>query len=383
MTRQNAYEREMKVLKAVERMKKDGIYFDGNKFQKTLPALKAREDSYKKDICRDLGSDINIASPEQLKVCLKNRGYNINDTSDGILAQLESKDPVFRKIREWRKLEKIISCGQSILEQVHGDGRLHPNWISIGAKTGRMSCKDPNVQSFSWLMRKLCTALHNRMMVSGDYKQIELCIAAEIIHDENMCRDIENKIDIHEKITKILLKKDTITDKERSEVKACVFGVLYGMGPQGIQNKVASQFGRYMTLDEAIEFRTTFLNLYPGIQEWHKVQKGAEKIVSLGGRVWTNINKPPEEGWINRYNYPIQSSGAEGLKEALILLESKLPIEWRLCAAVHDEILLEVPETCAEDAEALLRSCMECGMKQLLKRIPVMVKTKISEFWEK
>ena len=82
-----------------------------------------------------------------------------------------------------------------------------------------------------------------------------------------------------------------------------------------------------------------------------------------------------------RLNLPIQGSAAEGLKEALALLVNSIKETWKLVAIVHDEILLEVPTDDAEEAKEVLENCMIEGMKKIIKDIPVIVETSISNNW--
>ena len=82
-----------------------------------------------------------------------------------------------------------------------------------------------------------------------------------------------------------------------------------------------------------------------------------------------------------RLNLPIQGSAAEGLKEALALLVNSIKETWKLVAIVHDEILLEVPTDDAEEAKEVLENCMIEGMKKIIRDIPVIVETSISNNW--
>ena len=82
-----------------------------------------------------------------------------------------------------------------------------------------------------------------------------------------------------------------------------------------------------------------------------------------------------------RLNLPIQGSAEEGLKEALALLVEKMKDSWRLVAVIHDEILLEVPEDEAEEAKKILESCMVEGIKTIVKDIPIIVDSSVSNNW--
>lgn len=103
----------------------------------------------------------------------------------------------------------------------------------------------------------------------------------------------------------------------------------------------------------------------------------------MGGRYWSGNTSELSKGAISRFNYPIQASGAEGLKEALALLMDQKPSHWKLVGAVHDEIILEVPIQEAEKAAQLLNQAMTEGMQKLVKTVPVLVESTISRYWKK
>ena len=99
--------------------------------------------------------------------------------------------------------------------------------------------------------------------------------------------------------------------------------------------------------------------------------------MSLGGRRWQGSNLTMTQ----RLNLPIQSSAAEGLKEALAILINNMKPSWKLVAIVHDEIVLEVNEDEAIEAKEVLETSMELGMKKIIKDIPIIVDSSISNNW--
>lgn len=82
-----------------------------------------------------------------------------------------------------------------------------------------------------------------------------------------------------------------------------------------------------------------------------------------------------------RLNFPIQGSAAEGLKEALALLVDNMKPSWKLVAIVHDEIVVEVSEEEAEEAKKVLETSMKLGMEKIIKDIPIIVDSSISNNW--
>ena len=381
---EQVYERELAALPAVIRLCRDGIAFDRQAWQADLAQYTQHRDSLEKEIKAELQTGINLASPKQLLDCLRNRGLPVQSTNDESLAVFESEMPVLSKLRKWRELNKLCtSFGRELLSSVNNTGRIHASWKLIGTVTGRMTCRDPNLQQVPHVLRKYFRAPKGRVLVIADYSQIELRVAAELAQDGVMLKAFKKGEDLHAKTAKMILKKQDVTKEERQVAKTANFGLIYGMTGKGLQVRVKTLYGLDLPEQEAEAFRQGFFKLYPGIRQWQETQIETGEVRTKGGRVWWDLPKPPDYGWRNRLNYPVQGTAAEGLKEALVLLIKKLSAEWKLVAVVHDEVVLEVPEAKAEEAEGLLQDCMVSGMRRLLTLVPVVVAVAVSETWLK
>jgi DNA polymerase I-like protein with 3'-5' exonuclease and polymerase domains len=386
---QSVCDREMRALPSVIRLQSDGFYFDCESWSSDLSERIHAKESLESEIKASLVSDINLASPAQLLACLKNRGFaDLKDTSDNTLALIEDTipkmQPVIKKLRDWRELNKLVTTyGQTLLDAVDGDGRIHPNFRLIGTVTGRMSCNGPNLQQVPPELKKYFKAPKGRKLVIADYSQIELRVAAELSRDKVMIEALHAGEDLHTKTAKLVLRKAEILKEERQLAKGINFGLVYGMSAFGLHRTLKTGYGIDISNAESEQFRNRFLESYPGIRRWHEGQVSRHKISSCGGRSWKDLPQPMKAGWRHRLNYPVQATGAEGLKEALALLIESLPDEWKLVNVVHDEIVLEVPEAEADRAADLVRKCMIDGMKRLLESVPVDVTVTIADAWAK
>jgi DNA polymerase I-like protein with 3'-5' exonuclease and polymerase domains len=377
----NVYRRELRALPAIIRLQIDGMPFDAVAWRQELQSIKAQRDEVYNEFCMVEKSLINLGSPKQLKDFFwVHYGTELESTDDETLALLESTYPCIIKIRRWRELSKLISSFGEELIQKTVNGRLYPSWRLIGATTGRMSCKEPNLQQVPRPLRKYFKASSGHCLVIADYSQIELRIVAELAGEKIMLEAYRNGGDLHTLTAQMITGKSSITKDERQVAKACNFGLIYGMGGKGLQTYAKTSYGVDMSDAEAETFRDAFFRRYVGIKTWQERQQRASEIRTMGGRVWRDI---PDKQYRNRFNYPVQGTGAEGLKESMALIAHSLPDEWKLCAIVHDEIVLEVPETDAELARAYLTACMKTGMERLLKVVPVEVDCKINDRWEK
>ncbi len=375
------YTRELRALPAIIRMQVDGMPFDAASWSQELQSIKTQRDDLYNEFALTEKSLINLGSSQQVKDFFWNHyGLDLESADDEALALYEEKYPCIVKIREWRRLSKLLSSFGEELIQKSVNGRLYPSWRLIGATTGRMSCKEPNLQQVPRILRKYFKASPGHRLVIADYSQIELRIVAELAQEKIMLEAYRNGGDLHTLTAQMVTGKSTITKDERQVAKACNFGLIYGMGSEGLRTYAKTSYGVNMTETEAKTFRDAFFHRYAGIKIWQEKQQRASEIRTMGGRVWRDI---PDKQYRNRFNYPVQGTGAEGLKEAMGILIKGLPDEWKLCAVVHDEIVLEVPEADAEQARAYLVACMKTGMERLLKVVPVEADCKISNTWEK
>jgi len=382
-----AARRERRALPAIIRLQRDGMPFDAESWKQALQSYIEQRDRLAGEIKRELMTAINLASPAQLKACVNNRGIPLKNTNDETLAMFEADFPLLARIRQWRELHKLTTgYGEELLKKhVAADGRIYGNWRLIGATTGRMSCGNPNLQQVPHVLRPYFKAPEGRKLVIADYSQIELRVAAEIANCKPMIEAFEKGDDLHRKTAALILGKpaDQVTKEERQIAKAANFGLIYGMTSQGLQARAKTAYGLDMTDEQANLFREGFFRLYPQMRIWQNKQKRSKEISTLGGRRWTNLPEPPNYGWRNRLNYPVQGTAAEGLKESLALIMQDLPGDWRLCAVVHDEIVLEVMEGEAEQAAEWLRQKMIEGVRRLIKRVPVEVDVVVSQTWQK
>ena len=134
-----------------------------------------------------------------------------------------------------------------------------------------------------------------------------------------------------------------------------------------------------VSLEQARKYSLQFLEVYPQVQRLQDRLLQSVAVRSLGGRRWESERLTLTQ----RPNYPIQGSAADGLKEALILMNEQLRSNWRICAIIHDEIVLEIPEQDAEEAKEVLEFCMITGMKKIINHVPVEVEATIQDYWTK
>ncbi|WDL99191.1 DNA polymerase [Alicyclobacillus sp. ALC3] len=376
-------ERETRALTALIRMQSDGILFDYEGWTSELDRYVASAQALQEDIRAKLECpELNLGSSVQLKSALLSVGVNVSSTKQEELAKFGYASPVVEMVLRHKKALKILSAyGDKLLRRIGSDGRLRGDWRLLGTVTGRSTCSNPNLQGLPKTAKRFCVAEPGWSIVTADFSQIELRVLAELSGDPEMLQSFRDGKDLHRKTAaKVFAKsEEDVTDRERQAGKVINFGLVYGMTAFGLRNKLSAQEGLSITLEQAERFRNDYFELYPGVLRFQDTMLRSSRVKSLGGRHWDS--KALKE--IMRFNYPIQSTAAEGFKESLILLNDRMPGHWRLIAAIHDELVVEVPEQEVERAEQLLQDCMTTGMGCLVTGVPIEVDVNAGAHWIK
>ena len=334
---------------------------------------------------RDKSKPMNWNAHQQVKTVLNALGLGVQNVLADTLGMKKDKHSLVPLILERKKLEKWTSSyGSSWSRYVSEiDHRIHPKWNQLGAATGRMSCGSPNLQQIpnNDLQRDCFKPAAGKVYIKADYGQIELRVIAHIAKDKRMTKAFREGKDLHEETALLLTGKEDISDiseEERGLAKAVNFGLIYGMGAPALATYAKSRFQVELTQEDAIKFRKQFFDAYVGIRKWHNTQsKVTETRTELG-----RVRNVAYESRNVKFNSPVQGTAADGIKEALALLyesPERKKFNANLVMAVHDDILLEVPEEYAEPAKEWLEHCMKKGMRKFIPDIPITVSASITK----
>jgi DNA polymerase I len=302
--------------------------------------------------------------------------------------EYKDKSKMIGLFLEYRRVTKAIQSFLSPIPQYisAATGRLHPSYYQLGAYSGRFSCGNPNIQQIprGKEFRDCFIPGNGCKLIIADYSQIELRVAAEIAQDNTMLEAYMQNMDLHALTASLIANKpiENISKQERQAAKAVNFGLIYAMGARGLQGYAKSVYGVDLSLKEAELFKSRFFNAYKGIAKWHDRMKrasGMRESRTLSGR---RILFSEQPGITALLNMPVQGTAADIVKRALGML---VPVTYRLggsiVATVHDEILLEVPESAAEEASHELKRIMEAAGAYYLKKVPVVAETLIADSW--
>ncbi len=365
-----------------------------------------------------VGHEFNLRSPQQLGQALfsdqglklpatgikrtKAGGYS---TAAGVLEDLalrvkgldEHQNDALQAILAYRRLHKLQSTYvDALLAQLPKDSaRVHTSFNQAGAATGRMSSNNPNLQNIpirteeGRRLRRAFVAPAGCVLVTADYSQIELRVLAHVSGDRRLVQAFEDDQDIHA-ITAAELFAVPLTDvsqEQRSLAKTINFATIYGVSAFGLSSRTD------MSRTEADEFLDRYFMTYPKVdrylQETRELATTHGYVETLTGRkrMFPELQNPSlpkqQRHAIERaaINAPIQGGAADIIKVAMINLEHELAargLQSMLILQVHDELVLEVPDTEKDTVGALTRQTMESAFQL---KVPLKVDVKIGTNW--
>lgn len=362
------------------------------------------------DIINDLQQQIyghadqefNISSPAQLADILFNklnlpkegikRGKTGYSTAASELEKLRSVHPVIELISQYREVTKLKNTYIDILpKQVDANSRLHTTFALTIAQTGRLSSNDPNLQNIpvrTNLGRRIRTAFEaapEQVLVSADYSQFELRIAAYLCGDQNLIDQFNKDIDVHTATAAEVYGRETedVTKNMRRAAKAVNFGIMYGQGPHGLVQTTGMSYAEAKTfIDKYFEVRPKLKDYIKSVQDQARNQGYVETL--FGRRrptpdVHSSNFVVREAAMRAAVNMPFQGTAADIMKMAMIAVDKKLAgTDCKILLQIHDSILVECPKSLADKTAKILKDTMENVVK-----LPVhfTVDTAIGDNW--
>ena len=396
---------EMPLIPVLAKMEMRGIRVDNRAISKLSSSLKKEIIKLEKKIYDMAGCEFNINSPSQLsrilfeKLGLKGKirktGKGALSTAASELDKLTDEHAVIPLILQYRELQKLKT---TYIEPFPGfigpDGRLHTTYNQTGAATGRLSSQDPNLQNvpirteLGQEFRKAFTAEKGRKLVSFDYSQLELRIAAHMSGDKIMTAVFERGEDIHTRTAAEIFDvlPDKVTAAMRRKAKVLNFGILYGMGVLGFQR--AAKVSR----EEAKGFIERYMAEFSGIAEYvEKIKSEAREngyVKTIFGRrrniLEINSKMPQLLSQAERIavNSPIQGSAADLIKLAMIQIQELLEVTYKdsvhMLLQIHDELLFEMDPEVVNEASGNIKKIMENVYEF---DVPIVADVKIGNNW--
>ena len=383
----NIYEKiDKPLIKVLSSMEELGIKVNENYLKELSDSFIKHALKLEKQIYKITGKEFNIGSPKQLGEILfiemkipggKKTKTGTYSTDSGILEELSLQGyKVAKLVLDWREVSKLRSTYTDALqEQIDfSTKRVHTSYATATTLTGRLSSNDPNLQNIpirtdkGKQIRNAFVAENNYKLVSLDYSQIELRLAAEISKDENFISAFINNEDIHSSTAKEIFNifdKD-LTSEHRRKAKAINFGILYGISPYGLAKQLS------ITNSEAKIYIESYFKRFPKIKDYMNYAINFAKtnnyVETIFGRRCNikgiNDKNFAVRGFAERQsiNAPIQGTAADIIKLSMIELYKYIEnkkLNARILLQVHDELIFEIKNSDVEESVSIIKTIME------------------------
>ena len=269
--------------------------------------------------------------------------------------------------------------------------RLHPSFNQAGTSTGRLSSNDPNLQNIPVRtenrnhIRKAFESSNGYVLMSADYSQIELRVLAHLSEEPGLLKAFNSNEDIHESTAKTIYQTNEISKEQRRVAKILNFGVIYGLGPDGVSRQTD------LSRSQGKEFIDIYFGKYPGIKNYiNNVINFAKKnmyVETLTKRrrlipeINSNTFQVRNSSERMAINMPIQGTAADVIKIAMININSELKnkdLLSKMIIQVHDELIFEVPKEEIFLMESMLRETMGSALKL---KVPLSVDISYADNW--
>ena len=384
---------ELPLCAVLARMEHRGFLVDGKALAAFGQDMAEKITELEQRIYDQAEEPFNINSPKQLGTVLFEKmqlphgkktktGWS---TNADVLEKLRWQAPIVADVLEYRQYAKLKSTyADGLLKVIDPDGRIRTSFQMTVTATGRLSSTEPNLQNIpartevGSRIRGMFVAAPGNVLVDADYSQVELRLLAHISGDETMQQAFLSGEDFHTlTAAKVFhVAPEEVTGQMRSRAKAVNFGIVYGISAFSLAQDIG------VSVAEAKEYMERYFDTYRGVKRYMEqvVEKAREQ-----GYVETIMHRRralPELKSSNfnmrsfgervALNMPIQGTAADIMKLAMVRVEQRLKQEGlaaKLIMQVHDELIVECPETEKETVERLLEEEMG-GVAHLAVPLP-------------
>ncbi len=395
---------ELPLIPVLMEMETTGVCIDPKIFAELSRDMTARLAGIRELIYAAAGREFNLGSPKQLAQLLfeelklkptKTKKTQFSTDAE-VLEELASQHEVPRLMVEHRQFEKLKSTYVDVLPELllRSTGRIHSTFNQAIAATGRLSSSDPNLQNIPVRTaegRKIRSGFvpsaPDRVLLAADYSQIELRVLAHVTKDPSLVMAYQTGIDVHRLTASKVFQvtPEEVTSEQRDGAKTINFGIIYGMGPQGLANRLK------ISMAEARTFIDEYFRGYAGVRQW---LDGTLEFARRHGYVETvsgrrrflpdiksrNFNARSAAERVAT-NAPIQGTSADMIKIAMIRIHDFLKQEnlgTQMTLQVHDELIFDMPES---EVESVTPRIVDIMKNALPLDVPVEVEAHTGKNW--
>lgn len=404
---------EMPLSQVLFEMEKEGIALDTEILKTLKTSVNRKLSNIEKKIFAAIEhkkiktqEDINLNSPKQIEVLLfdelklpviKKSSKGKRSTDQEVLRKLREHHPIPGLILQHRELFKLKSTYIEALPSFVNNEtkRIHTSFSQTMVATGRLSSSSPNLQNIpasgeiGIKIREAFIAKRGKQFISADYSQIELRVLAQITKDKNLIEAFLHNEDIHSKTAAQIFEVDIkkVTHEQRQIGKRINFSIIYGQTPYGLSKELG------IKQSEAKNYIEKYFDQYPKVKEWisetvkSATKKGFAETMLGRKRYIPGLRERNrtiyEAAKRIATNSPIQGTSAELMKMAMINIRNsinKKKLESRILLQIHDELIIESPNSELETMKKLIKKEMESVANW---KIPLTVDIRTGKNWAK
>lgn len=381
------------VLPVLSKMETRGVYLDKEWAYKTQSKIFSRMVEIRYRMCENIGNPFDPDSPKSLGLVLyKNLGFSptkftktgqpsTDSEAIGYLVEQainERQQTFITEILEYKKQMKLLTTYYQPIERwTRYDGRVHATYSlgrfeneegSGGTVTGRLTCKEPNLQQIprGKEHRGMFRATEGYTLLDGDFSQLELRVAAFLSQEPVMMEAFLNNLDIHTAVMSDLTgipydeiearrNTDPKIKNDRVAIKRVNFGILYGVQARRLQRLLRIELGINQELEYCKTLIKEWLTRYARIAKWLENQKlqavaYGHITMPLGQKrrlpnASFDRTKEAAHALSQATNFPVQSLASWICLIGLRLLDDYFQnhnIDGHIIMQVHDSVTAEV-----------------------------------------
>lgn len=394
------------LIRVLTEMEFEGVRIDTESLAELSILLEKESQEIEKKVYELAGVRFNLASPKQLgdvlfeKLKLDPKAKKTKTgqyaTGEEILSKMANEHPIAEAILDFRQMVKLKSTYVDALPTMINPktGRIHTTYNQFVAATGRLSSINPNLQNIPIrtargreIRKAFVPRDENHVLLSADYSQIELRLMAAFSQDESMLEAFRNGRDIHAttaaKIFKVPLEE--VTSDMRRKAKTANFGIIYGISPFGLAQRLSIPRG------EAKEIIDAYFAEFPAVKGYmdgaiEKARKDEFVETILGRRRYLrdiNSRNMTMRNFAERnaINAPLQGSAADLIKVAMIHVYEwmkKENLKSKMILQVHDELVFDAHK---DEVELLQKNIPGLMSNAIKLAVPIEVEVGVGTDW--
>lgn len=356
---------EMPLVQVLKRMEERGVRLDTECLDEAGKGLNALLATLEAEITEIAGESFNLNSPAQvgevlfdkLKIDARPKKTKTGSyaTGEEVLNKYRDDHPIVNKLLDWRGIRKLTGTYiEALPGYLYPDGKLHTSFNQTIAATGRLSSSNPNLQNIpirtdigQEIRAAFVADSDECTFLSADYSQIELRLLAHFSRDEALIHAFKEGLDIHRATAARIYNVafDEVTSQQRAHAKTANFGIIYGISPFGLSQRL------HIPMDQARSLIDSYNSSYPAVAEFVRSaieqarSKGYAETILGRRRYLPDISSrnATVRGFAERnaVNAPIQGSAADMIKIAMVRIDRRIrreQLKSRMIMQVHDEL---------------------------------------------